>query len=210
MNVGIIGAGSVGGALGKRWAAAGHKIKFGVRDAAKPDVQRLLRDCGRDAVAGTVADAVQFGELVVLTTPFPAAQAALESSGDLTGKIVVDCTNPLKPDLSGLSIGHHTSAAEQVASWAKGARVVKCFNTTGANNMENPTYPDGRPVMFCCGDDAGANAAVMKLGADAGFEMIDAGKLEIARLLEPLAMLWIHLAYRGGLGREFAFRLMRR
>ena len=210
MNVGIIGAGNVGGALGKRWAAAGHKVKFGVRDAAKPDVQQLLQDCGGDATAASIADAAQFGEVVVLTTPFPAAQAAIGSAGNLTGKIVIDCTNPLTPDLSGLSVGHDTSAAEQVARWAQGARVVKCFNTTGANNMENPAYPDGKPVMFCCGNDAGANAAVMKLGADVGFEMIDAGKLEIARLLEPLAMLWIHLAYRGGLGREFAFRLMRR
>lgn len=210
MNVGIIGAGNVGGALGKRWAAAGHKVKFGVRDAAKPDVQQLLQDCGGDVSAGSVADAAQFGEILVLTTPFPATETALKSAGDLTGKIVVDCTNPLKADLSGLAIGHDTSAAEQVARWAKGARVVKCFNTTGANNLENPAYPDGKAVMFCCGDDADANAAVMKLGTDVGFEMIDAGELETARLLEPLAMLWIHLAYRGGLGREIAFRLMRR
>ena len=154
MNVGIIGAGNVGGALGKRWAAAGHKIKFGVGDAAKPDVRQLLQDCGGDVSAGSIADAAQFGEVVVLTTPFAAAQAALQSAGDLTGKIIVDCTNPLKPDLSGLSIGHDTSAAEQVASWAAGAHVVKCFNTTGANNMDNPVYPEGKPVMFCCGDDA--------------------------------------------------------
>lgn len=210
MNIGIIGAGNVGGALGKRWVGAHHKIKFGVRDAAKPEVQQLLQACGTDASAGSVAEAAQFGEVIVLTTPFAAAQAALTDAGDLTGKIVIDCTNPLKPDLSGLTIGHDNSAAEQVANWAKGARVVKCFNTTGADNMEDPAYPDGEPVMFCCGDDAGANAAVMKLGTDVGFEMIDAGKLEIARLLEPLAMLWIHLAYRGGLGREFAFKLMRR
>ena len=210
MNVGIIGAGNVGGALGKRWAAAGHKVKFGVRDAAKPDVQELVRGCGGDVSAGGVADAARFGDVVVLATPFPAARAALENAGDLTGKVVIDCTNPLKPDLSGLTIGHDTSGAEQVANWAKGAPVVKCFNTTGANNMENAAYPGGKPVMFCCGDDAGANALVMKLGDEIGFEMIDAGKLEIARLLEPLAMLWIHLAYRGGLGREFAFKLMRR
>ena len=210
MNVGIIGAGNVGGALGKRWVAAGHRVKFGVRDAAKPDVQQLLQDCDGDVSAGGVADAAQFGDVVLLTIPFPATQASLESAGDLTGKVLIDCTNPLKPDLSGLTVGHDASAGEQVAKWAKGTRVVKCFNTTGANNMENPAYPDGKPVMFCCGDDASANAIVMKLGNEIGFEMIDAGKLEIARLLEPLAMLWIHLAYRGGLGREFTFKLMRR
>lgn len=210
MNIGIIGAGNVGGALGKRWAAAGHKVKFGVRDANKPEVQQLLKACGANGSAASVGAAAQFGEIVVLTTPFPVTQAAIESAGDLRGKIVIDCTNPLKPDLSGLTIGHDTSAGEQVAGWAKGARVVKCFNTTGANNMENASYVDGKPIMFCCGDDATAKQTVVKLGEEVGFEMVDAGPLQIARLLEPTAMLWIHLAYRGGLGRDFAFKVMRR
>jgi predicted dinucleotide-binding enzyme len=93
---------------------------------------------------------------------------------------------------------------------AKAARVVKCFNTTGANNLENPNYGDDRPMMFLCGNDAGVKSVVMKLGQDVGFEMIDAGELATARLLEPVAMLWIHLAFRGGLGRNFAFKLLRR
>ena len=88
--------------------------------------------------------------------------------------------------------------------------MVKCFNTTGANNMENPHYGDDQPMMFLCGDDANAKGVVMKLGQDVGFEMIDAGELAIARLLEPVAMLWIHLAFRRGLGRDFAFKLLRR
>ena len=93
---------------------------------------------------------------------------------------------------------------------AKGARVVKCFNTTGANNMENPSYGDDQPVMFLCGDAADAKDIVMKLGQEVGFEMIDAAELATARLLEPVAMRWIHLAFRGGLGRDFAFKLLRR
>jgi predicted dinucleotide-binding enzyme len=210
MNIGIIGAGNVGGALGRQWVAAGHKVKFGARNPSKPEVGQLLQACGNGASAGPVREAAQFGEVVALTTPFPATQATIEEAGDLTGRIVIDCTNPLKPDLSGLTIGYDSSAGEQVARWAKGARVVKCFNTTGANNMDNSSYPDGQPVMFCCGDDAAAKQIVTELGEEVGFEMIDAGPLEIARLLEPAAMLWIHLAYKGGLGRDFAFRLMRR
>ena len=210
MNIGIIGAGNVSGALGKRWTATGHNIKFGVRDANKPEVVALLGKCGANASAGSVAEAAAFGELIAIATPWPATRAAIESAGHLAGKIVIDCTNPVKPDLSGLAIGHTTSAAEQVASWAKGARVLKCFNTTGANNMENPHYRGDRPVMFLCGDDADAKGVVMKLGQDVGFEMIDAGDLAIARLLELVAMLWIHLAFRGGLGRDFAFKLLRR
>lgn len=210
MNIGIIGAGSVGGALGTGWAKAGHQIKFGVRDTAKPEIVALLKSIGARATAGSVADAAAFGEAVVLTTPWPAAQQAIASAGNLAGKVLVDCTNPLKPDLSGLTIGHETSAAEQVAQWATGARVVKCFNTTGADNMANPKYDGDRLVMFLAGDDANAKAAVGKLGGDLGFEMIDAGNLQAARLLEPVAMLWIHLAYKCGFGRNFAFKLVRR
>src|ERR1044072_4793170 len=130
MNIAIIGAGNVGGTLGRRWAQTGHQIKFGVRDAAKPEVVALLKETRGRAAAASVADAASFGEVVVVTTPWNATQAALKSAGDLAGKVLVDCTNPLKPDLSGLSLGPETSAGEQVAQWAKGARVVKCFNTT--------------------------------------------------------------------------------
>jgi hypothetical protein len=208
MKIGIIGSGNVGGALGKRWAAAGHQVKFGVRDTGKADVVALLQTPGTSA--GSVAEAVAFGEVIVLTTPWNATEAAIKSAGNLAGKIIVDCTNPLKPDLSGLSMGHETSAGEQVARWATGARVVKCFNTTGADNMVQPNYGSDRAVMFLAGDDAAAKAVVTKLGEDIGFEMVDAGDLSAARLLEPVAMLWIHLAYRRGFGRNFAFKLLRR
>jgi len=210
MKIGIIGAGNVGGALGKGWAAAGHEIKFGVRDRAKPEVTALVKQIGSAASASSVAEAAGFGDVVVLTTPWNATQAAIQSAGNLAGKIVVDCTNPLKPDLSGLAIGPETSAAEQVAQWARGARVVKCFNTTGADNMANPKYGNDRAVMFLAGDDAGTKNIVTKLGEDLGFEMIDNGNLASSRMLESLAVLWIHLAFQGGLGRDFAFKLMRR
>ena len=147
--------------------------------------------------------------MVVLTTPWNATQAAIQNAGNLSGKILVDCTNPLKPDLSGLTIGLDASAAEQIASWARGARVVKCFNTTGAENMTSPRFGADLAVMFIAGDDDAAKAIVVKLGDELGFEMVDAGALSIARLLEPVAMLWIHLAYRRGLGRDFAFKLLR-
>lgn len=210
MNIGIIGAGNVGSALGAGWAKAGHQIKFGVRDASKPDVVALLKSVGADATAGTVVDAAAFGEVVVLTTPWNATAAAIQSAGNLANKIVVDCTNPLKPDLSGLVVGHDTSAAEQIAQWVPGARVVKCFNTTGADNMTNPRYGSDRVVMFLAGDDEVAKKTVIVLGNDLGFETCDAGELKIARLLEPVAMLWIHLAYKCGYGRDFAFKLLRR
>jgi 8-hydroxy-5-deazaflavin:NADPH oxidoreductase len=119
------------------------------------------------------------------------------------GKVVVDCTNPLKPAFTGLALGYTASGAEQVAEWATGAKVFKGFNQTGFNIMADPAFDGERAVMFVCGDDD-------TLAADIGFQAIDAGSLVIARLLEPYGMLWIHLALARGLGRDFAFVLHRR
>ncbi|MFL6259717.1 MAG: NADPH-dependent F420 reductase [Thermoanaerobaculia bacterium] len=208
MKIAIIGAGSVGGALGRGWARAGHEVTFGVRNPSDPKVQKLVEETG--ARAASVADAAAGAEVVVFATPWGATQDALKSAGDLSGKVVFDCTNPLAPNLSGLTHGFDTSAAEQVASWASQARVVKVFNTTGANNMADPDYNGLAATMFYCGNDAEAKAVAGRLAADLGFDPVDAGNLEQARLLEPLALLWIRLAYTQGLGREIAFRLMKR
>ncbi len=208
MKIGIIGAGSVGGALGRGWARAGHEVTFGVRDASEPKVRSLLEETG--ARAASVGEAAAGAEVVVFATPWEATQDAVKNAGDLAGKVVFDCTNPLAPKLAGLTHGFDTSAAEQVASWAPGARVVKIFNTTGANNMENPDFNGVAATMFYCGDDADAKGIAGKLAADLGLDPVDAGNLEQARLLEPLALLWIRLAYVQGLGREIAFKLMKR
>jgi predicted dinucleotide-binding enzyme len=210
MNIGILGAGNVGGALGTAAAGKGHKVCFGVRRPDSPEVKELLRTIGSSASAGSVAEAATFGEAIIIATPWPATAEALRSAGDLTGKVVLDCTNPLKSDLSGLELGTTTSAGEKVAEWARGARVVKIFNTTGYNNMMNPSFPVGPATMFYCGDDPGAKAVAAKIAADIGFEPVDAGPLTNARMLEPLAMLWIWLALFGGMGTDFAFKLIRR
>ena len=166
-----------------------------------------------NARAGRVEEAAA-SAVVVLTVPWEAAHDAIRSAGDLTGKVLVDATNPVALGLEGLQhgllVGHTTSAAEQVAAWARGARVVKAFNTTGFGNMHDPRYGSQAATIFLCGDDAEAKAMVTQLGEELGFAMIDAGPLAIARLLEPLAMLWIHLAVFQGLGPEFAFILQRR
>src|SRR3954451_15002866 len=135
MKIGIIGAGNVGGTLGRRWAERGHDVLFGVRHPDDDKTRRLVAAVGPRAQAGTVAEAASFGEVVVLATPWPATEAAIRQAGDLTGKALIDCTSPLKPDLSGLEVGFNTSGAERVAGWASGAKVVKAFNTTGSNNM---------------------------------------------------------------------------
>jgi predicted dinucleotide-binding enzyme len=158
----------------------------------------------------SVSDAVRSAELVVLATPWNVTRAVLQSAGNLTDKIVVICTNPLKDDLSGLVNGYTTSAAEQVAQWAVGAKVCKAFNQTGFQNMANPKFSSGNAVMFVCGDESNSKKIVLQLAEQIGFESIDAGQLSVARLLEPLAMLWIHLAYKANMGRDFAFGILRR
>jgi 8-hydroxy-5-deazaflavin:NADPH oxidoreductase len=214
MEIGVIGAGNVGGTLGRRWAQAGHTVVFGVREPNDAKVRTLLASAGANARAGRVEEVTTASAVVVLTVPWEAAHDAVRNAGDLTGKVLVDATNPVALGLEGLQqgllVGHTTSAAEQVATWARGARVVKAFNTTGFGNMHDPRYGSQAATMFLCGDDTEAKAVVTQLGEELGFEMLDAGPLRIARLLEPLAMLWIHLAMFQGLGPDFAFTLQRR
>jgi NADPH-dependent F420 reductase len=210
MKIAIIGAGNVGGTLGKGWAKAGHEIVFGVRDSADPKLKDLLAATGDNAKAASVKDAAATSDVIVLTVPWTAAQDALKSAGDLRGKTLLDCTNPLKPDLSGLALGFTMSGGEQVAAWAPGSRVVKIFNTTGAGNVANPVYAEGASIMLYCGDDSAAKNVAAQLAAALGFEAYDVGPLREARLLEPFALTWIHLAVFQKLGTNFAFRLVKR
>ena len=210
MRIAIIGAGNVGTTLGRAWKAKNHEVFFGVRSTDNYRSKNLADEGFR---VGTARDAAAFGEVVVLATPWNQTQDAIEAAGDLSGKTVIDCTNPLKRYATGLEleVGHTTSGAEQVAIWAAGARVYKAFNQTGAENMADPMFGSTRCVMFVCGDDGDCKAKVMQLVTDVGFEAIDAGELAIARLLEPLAMLWIQLGMNHQeLGRRFAFAIHRR
>ncbi|MBI3681574.1 MAG: NADPH-dependent F420 reductase [Acidobacteria bacterium] len=201
MRIAVLGAGNVGQALGAGWVKKGHAVVYGVRN---PDKYRDL-----DAPAMPLADAAKDAEVVTLATPWSAAHGALGQCGGLAGKIVLDCTNPLGPDLK-LTVGHTDSGGETVARWAPQARVVKIFNTTGYNNMANPQYGAARATMFYAGDNGEARQVAAQLAADLGFDPVDAGPLRNARLLEPLACLWIELAYARGLGREIALILHKR
>ncbi len=210
MKIGIIGAGNVGGTLGVRWAQGGHAVVFASRDAGSESVKNLVAKAGASARAATVPEAAAQSDVLLLATPWDSTRQALGSAGDLTGKVLLDATNPLAPDLSGLMIGTTTSAGEQVAQWAPGARVVKILNTVGFNIMDNPQFGQERPVMFYCGDNGEAKRIAAELASELGFGPIDAGPLTQARLLEPFALLWISLALVHGQGREIAFKLLRR
>ena len=209
MHIAIIGSGSVGTALARNATRTGHTVVFGARDPA-----------GERAVAATAAapgatveaipTAVRGADVVILATPYDAATDALDAAGPLDDVIVVDCTNPIAPGLSGVSVGTTSSGAEVIAAHVPTARVVKAFNTTGAENLADPAYPGGPIVLPICGDDADAKQVVTALARDLGFDVVDVGPLAGARYTEPFAMLWITLAVRSGLGRDFAFALVHR
>lgn len=197
MEIAILGKGNVGQALAGAFRRAGHGVVFGVRNPEGPG-------------QATVPEAVASADLAVLAVPYAAALELAGSIPDWGGKVLVDATNPIAPGLAGLSVGTTTSAAEQIAAKARNARVVKAFNTTGAENMGDAAFAGGRPMMPVAGDDAEARKAVLALAEAIGFEAVDAGKLAAARYLEPFAMTWIHLAFACGQGRSFAFGLLRR
>jgi len=210
MKIAIIGIGNVGGTLGPAWAKAGHDVIFGVRDPNSEKVKSVLENSGPKARAADVAEAASAAEIVVFATPWSATQDAVQASGNLDGKLVVDCTNPIAPDLKGLVIGTTTSAAEQVAQWAQGARVVKAFNTTSSGNMANPLYASQPVTMFICGDDPEARETVAQLAKDVGLEPCVTGPLYHARYFEPMAMLWVDMAYLQGKGPDFAYKILKR
>ncbi len=207
MRIAVIGTGNVGGVLGRRWAGAGHAVTFCVRDPDDARKRAMAAQAG--AAVGPVRDAAH-AEAVLLAVPWTAVPDALAAAGDLSGKVLLDCTNPVTPALTHLTIGHTTSAAEEVARMAPGSRVVKVFNTNGARNMADPDYGGRRVTMLYAGDDDGANRVAADLAAQLGFEPVYLGPLREARLLEPLAMAWIVLARHRGLGRDFALDVVRR
>jgi len=211
MKIGIIGTGSVAQALATALTREGYRVMIGSRSLAK--AQALAGQMERFAQGGTIANTIHYGEMVLLAVPYKAVSDVLRHIDTYRGKIVVDCTNPLAPQDGkvGLAMGHTTSAAEQIAAMVPEARVVKAFNTAFAELIEQGPYfgpVDGS--MFYCGDDQEAKDHVAKLIAATGFEPVDCGPLDSARLLEPMAALLIRLSQQPGGSRQMAFKLLQR
>ena len=207
MEIAIIGAGNVGSALGKGWARTGHRISYGVSDTG--DSKYRART---EAIkVGSVSEVVQEVSVVVLAVPFASLEAVLASAGDLSGRMVIDVTNPLRMGSKGLelSMGFSQSAGEHVASLAPRASVFKTLNQVGYELMEDTTGYPVKPIMFVAGDDELRKPTVMELVSDLGFDAVDAGGLAASRLLEPFGTLWIHLAVNRKLGRDNAFAYLR-
>lgn len=200
MKVTLIGSGNMGSALATQISKAGHALVITGRNADK--AKELARTTGavfKDKAAADGAD------VVVVATAYPDVVAALRSAGDLKGKVIVDITNPLTADYMGLTVGHSTSAAEEIQKAFPDAKVVKAFNTVFAQVVAGGAKLDGATVpVYFAGDDAAAKEAVKSLIQSTGFAPVDAGGLRNARYLEPLAGLNIYFGYGAGRGTAIA------
>jgi hypothetical protein len=205
MRIAIVGAGKVGGALGRNWTRRRHTVTYGVRD---PGAKAEALAQGGAQVA-LPRQAVEWSDVVVLATPWAATREAVEALGDFGGRSLLDATNPIGPGLTSVA-GAGRSGGELVQSWAPTARVVKIFNSTGAENLAAPVYGDQATTMFYCGDDQAACTVAAKLATDLGFDAVSVGPLRNAQLLESHALLWINLAMGQGASRGIAFKMLRR
>lgn len=203
MKVTVLGAGNMGAAFVQQLTHAGHPVTVTARNL---DKAQALAAAHPGATALPAAQAAANADVVVLATGYGDAVAALHSLGDLRGKVVIDITNPLTPDYMGLTLGHSTSAAEEIAKAVPGAEVVKAFNTLFAQVLAGGAdFGNGQTAsVFVASDSERAKQTATALAQSLGFATVDAGGLKNARYLEPLAGLNIYLGYGAGLGTAIA------
>jgi hypothetical protein len=199
MKIAVLGFGNVGAQLGRLWLAKGHEVTAGLREGSK-DRQKAL-DLG--VSVALPADAVKDAEVIAIALPWTAVESTLKDLS-LDGKVVIDAVNPLNGELN-VIVPPAGSAGLAIASWARGARVVKAFNTIGAGLMGDAAFD-----MMYCGDDSAAKTIVRDLIADTGMRPVDVGPLSNSRYLEQIAGLWVDLAVKGRLQGAFGFNLHRK
>ena len=203
MKIAIIGTGNVGGALASQWAKAGHQIILGIRDTNDFKGKYLLENANTSAA--NIQKAVAKSDVVCIATPPQIVLDLIENLGELSGKVIIDASNSLriKPD-------PYPTAFHAFEALTK-ADLVKCFNTTGFENMKDPNYGNQKLDMFMAGNSKKAKEIAKQLSIDAGFgNCYDFGKSEKVELLEQFALCWINLAIYQGMGRDFGFKIVTR
>jgi len=198
-TIAVIGTGDVARALGPEFAALGHRIVYGSRDPSQQKVIDLVAKTGHGASATTPAEAADLATIVVIAVPGMVVETVTRGLGDLSGKIIIDPTNPLGRDDNGFFIHRvATSNAEIIQAAAPGAFVVKAFNTLNWRTMIDPELAGGPLTIPLVGDNESAKATVASLASAMGFETIDLGPLRHARYVEGMLILWINNRFVGG------------
>jgi 8-hydroxy-5-deazaflavin:NADPH oxidoreductase len=208
VRIGILGSGLMGGKIGTIFARAGHEVVFSYA-RRQEKLEKLARDAGGNARAGTPREAAQEADALLLAVHWSRVDDVLKQAGDLSGKVILTCSLPMNADDTGLVLGHTTSGAEELAKKVPAARVVCAFNTVPSEvlfGVFEARSQATRPSLVYCGDDEGSKGIAAGLIRDAGFDPVDAGPLRIARYTEPFALLVAQLAYEGAQGPEMAYR----
>ncbi|MEM9810472.1 MAG: NAD(P)-binding domain-containing protein [Pseudomonadota bacterium] len=204
VRIAIIGAGSVGRALGHVWSKAGHEIIWGLRNPQQDKNQDLPGE------RLTVEEAPKGADITVLAIPFDQVDGAAKAIGADFSGILVDCTNPINEAWNGLDTRGAVSGAAYVKTQLPRARMVKAFNQMGAGTMADAAFGSGQPLNLVCSSDEAAASCVRQLSDELGFDTVVVRGLEHARQLEEMAWLWISLAVKQEHGPDFAFAMVRR
>lgn len=210
MILGVIGSGKIGKSIGKWAAKAGYEVIFSSRDQSHAD--EASKEAGNNAGSGSINDVIGSADMILLAVPYRAVKDILKEAGtDLKNKVLIDVTNPLNQDFSGLAIGLTTSAAEEIQKSVPGAKVVKAFNTifSAVFDSQKPEINGTKVAVFYASDHEPAKAMVAELIKKMGFNAVDTGPLKSARTLEPLALLNINMGYAMGHGTTIGFAFLK-
>lgn len=202
MSIAIIGTGKMGGGLARLLASKGVKVAIGSRDPA--EAAKLAREIGAGAEGGGITAATKLADVVILAVPYTAAAETIREAGGFAGKILIDISNPITPDFKALTVGHTTSAAEEIQRLAPQAKVVKAFNTIFAQLLPAEARKSRAVQVFVAGDDEAAKKVVSGIVAIGDFEPVESGLLSNSRYLEPVGEINIHFGFFLGWGTSAA------
>jgi len=211
MRVGILGSGLMGGKLGTIWARAGHAVVFSYA-RSKQKLEKLAREAHGNARAGTPGEAAREADALLLAVHWSRVDDVLKQAGDVSGKVIVNCSLPMNADDTDLVIAHTSSGSEALAQKVPKARIVSAFNTVPSEvlfGVFEARRKATKPSLVYCGDDARSKKIAAELIQDVGFDPIDAGPLRVARYTEPFTLLIAQLAYEGDEGPELGYRFVR-
>jgi predicted dinucleotide-binding enzyme len=205
MNIAVIGTGNIGARLAKVWAGKGHRVFLGTRNVNEEKIVALVGINPTCITAHSPADAAQRADVILLAVPASIAFNAVRELGNVKGKIIIDAMNAVfrKPE-------PYNKTSEAIIAASGSDHIVKCFNWIGAENMDNPYYGHEVADMVLCGNHSEDKKIVRQLAEDCGFRVFDIGTIEKEAITENAAVLWGSLASGAGLGRNIAFRILKR